>query len=229
MPVKDEAAITITAFEASPDGGEGHARDMRVRWALEEVGADYAVRLLSFEALKAPAHRAAHPFGKIPTYEHGPLVLFESGAIVQHVATQFGGLLPADPVGRERALMWLFAALNTVEPPIVEREAYLLQERDKLWFQAQLAQLDEAVRLRLGELAGWLGDREWLEDAFTVGDLMMIMVVRRLEDGGQALIDEHPAIAAYVARGEARPAYRRAFADQRAVFLRSQGQAAPAG
>lgn len=211
----------ITAFESSPDGGNGHARDMRVRWAFEEVGQDYDVRLVSFEALKAPPHRGVHPFGKIPTYQMGDLVLFESGAIVLHIAHGHAGLLPADPEARERAVVWLFAALNTVEPPIIEREAFMLQERDKPWYAERLAMLDDAVRLRLRELSTYLGDAAWLEDDFTVGDLMMVMVLRRLEDGPN-LLTEFPNLLAYVARGESRPAFKRAFDAQRAVFEASE-------
>lgn len=219
MSSKQASTITITAFENSPDGGEGHARDMRVRWALEEVKKTYAVRLLSFEALKAPEHRAIHPFGKIPSFEQGNLTLFESGAIVLHIANHFPGLMPDGEEGRERAVMWLFAALNTVEPPIIEREAFLLIEGDKPWFNERLAMLDDNVRLRLKELSDWLGHKEWLEVDFTAGDLMMVMVVRRLRDAGQHLLDEHQNIADYVARGEYRPAYLRAFVDQRALYV----------
>ncbi len=214
-----DSAITITAFEHSPDGGEGHARDMRVRWALEEVERPYSVRLLSFEALKTPEHRTIHPFGKIPSYQQGSLTLFESGAIVLHIASRFPGLMPYGEEGRARAVMWLIAALNTVEPPIIEREAFLLLERDKPWFDKRLAMLDDNVRLRLKELSDWLGPKEWLEVEFTAGDLMMVMVLRRLRDAGQHLLDVHPNIADYVAHGERRPAYLRAFQDQRALYI----------
>lgn len=208
---------TITAFADSPDGGEGHARDMRVRWALEELGVDYGVRLLSFAEMKEPAHLALHPFGQIPTFENGEITLFETGAILLHLARNHPGLLPQDAAARERAVMWLFAALNTVEPPIVEREQFRIVERDKPWFSARLALLDENVQRRLGQLSDYLGDREWLEGEFTLGDLMMVMVLRRLEDGPN-LLGGYPNLLAYVARGEARTAYRRAFAAQKAVF-----------
>lgn len=207
----------ITAFADSPDRGEGHGRDMRVRWALEELGVDYDVRLVPFAGLKEPAHRAVHPFGKIPTYEDGELALFESGAIVLHLARKHPGLLPADAASRERAVVWLFAALNTIEPPIVEREAARVLEKDEEWYEARGRILDERVRERLAELATYLGGREWLECEFTLGDLMTVMVLRRLEDGPN-LLEEFPALLAYVARGEARPAYARAFTAQKAVF-----------
>ena len=213
-------AITITAFEASPDEGQGLARDMRVRWALEEVGRPYEVRLVSFEAMKQPAHLARHPFGQIPTYEEGDLALFESGSIILHIAEQRPGLLPADANGRARAITWMFAALNTVEPPIVELEAATLLERDKSWYDERLPILEDRIRARLGALSDRLGDADWLDGEFNVGDLMMVMVLRRAEGAG--LLEEFPNLLPYVARGEARPAYRRAFADQLAVFTAKQ-------
>lgn len=207
---------TITVFECSPDRGQGLARDMRVRWALEEVGQPYHVRLVSFEAMKAPPHLALHPFGQIPTYEEGDLVLFESGAIILHIADRYPGLLPDEPNARSRAITWLFAALNTVEPPIVDRSMATILERDKSWYAERLPVLDGYVRTRLNQLSSRLGDAEWLDGAFSAGDLMMVTVLRRL--GSSGILDEYPALYAYVARGEARPAYQRAFADQLAVF-----------
>ncbi|WP_342739185.1 glutathione S-transferase family protein [Bradyrhizobium sp. B117] len=207
---------TITAFENSPDRGRGQARDMRVRWALEEVGQPYDVRLVSFEQMKEPAHLARHPFGQIPTYEDGDLALFESGAIVLHIAEHHAGLLPVEPNARARAIAWMFAALNTMEPPIVELGMAMLFERDKSWYEARLPMLRDRVRVRLGELSRRLGGAEWLDGAFSAGDLMMVTVLRRLNTSG--LLEEYPDIAAYVARGEARPAFRRAFDAQLAVF-----------
>lgn len=207
---------TITAFENSPDRGRGQARDMRVRWALEEVGQPYDVRLVSFAAMKQPAHLALHPFGQIPTYEDGDLALFESGAIVLHIAERHAGLFPADANARSRAIAWMFAALNTLEPPIIELGMAMLTERGKSWYEERLPMLRDRVRIRLGELSRRLGDAEWLDGAFSVGDLMMVTVLRRLNTSG--LLDEYPDLAAYVARGEARPAFRRAFDAQLAVF-----------
>jgi glutathione S-transferase len=207
---------TITAFEASPDRGQGLARDMRVRWAFEEVGQAYDVRLVSFEAMKQPAYRAEQPFGQIPAYEDGDLVLFESGAIVLHIAEQRPGLLPADPNARARAIAWLFAALNTIEPPIVEFGMSLLFERDKPWFADRQPMLETRVRARLDELAAHLGSSDWLDGEFSVADLMMVTVLRRA--GRSGIFDDYPSLAAYIARGEARPAYQRAFAAQLAVF-----------
>jgi glutathione S-transferase len=206
---------TITAFEKSPDGGQGLARDMRVRWALEEVGQPYDVRLVPFHALRGEAHRARNPFGQIPTFEEGDLVLFETGAIVLHIAQSHPGLLPAEGNARARAIMWLFAALSTVEPPIVEREQSHFADRGKSWYSAERhAYLDDRIRDRLGALAGRLGDADWLDGQFSAGDLMMIMVLRRTR---ASLLAEFPNLSAYVERGKARPAYQRAFAAQWAI------------
>jgi glutathione S-transferase len=214
--------ITITAFAQSPDRGRGLARDMRVRWALEEASQPYEVRLLSFGAMKEPAHRALHPFGQIPTYEEGDLVLFESGAIVFHIAARHAGLLPDDANARARAITWMFAALSTVEPPIIELSSAMLLERDKPWQEARRPILVARVHDRLGELSRRLGDADWLDGAFSAGDLLMVTVLRRLD--GSGLLESYSNLRAYIARGEARPAYRRAFDDQLAVF---NGQAAP--
>ena len=207
---------TITAFERSPDGGKGLARDTRVRWALEEVGQPYEVRLVSFTAMKEPAHLALHPFGKIPTYEEGDLVLFESGAIVLHIAEHHTGLLPDDANARARAISWIFAALNTVEPPIVDLTIAKLVERDKTWAEQRLPLVEKRIRDRLDELSNFLGDADWLDGAFSAGDLLMVSVLLRL--GASGILNDYPNLAAYVARGEARPAYKRAFAAQLAVF-----------
>ncbi|MBN9415267.1 glutathione S-transferase [bacterium SCN 62-11] len=208
-------SITITAFEKSPDGGKGLARDTRVRWALEEVGQPYEVRLLSFAALKEPAHLAIHPFGQIPTFEQGGLALFETGAIVFHIATHYVGLLPADADARARAVSWIFAALNTVEPPILDLSLSVILEKDKPWSQERLPLVQDRVRVRLMQLVAHLGAAEWLDVDFSAADLMMVSVLLRLRPSG--LLDEFPTLAAYVARGEARPAYQRAFAAQLAI------------
>ena len=207
--------ITITAFEQSPDGGKGLARDTRVRWALEEAGQPYQVRLVSSAALEQPAHLALHPFGQIPTYEEGDLALFETGAIVFHIAERHAGLLPDDANGRARAITWMFAALNTVEPPILELVTARILEGDKPWSKERLPLVVDRIHERLNQLAARLGDAEWLDGGFSAGDLMMVSVLLRLRASG--LLDEFPRLAAYVARGEARPAYRRAFDAQLAV------------
>ena len=206
----------ITTFERPPDGGKGLARDMRVRWALEEVGQPYEVRLVSFGAMKEPAHRALHPFGQIPTYEEGDLVLFESAAIVFHIAERHAGLLHDDANARARAITWMFAAVNTVEPPILDLQTARFLEADKSWSKDRLPLVQDRIRDRLGELSDRLGNADWLDGAFSAGDLMMVGVLLRLKPSG--LLDEYPNLAAYVARGEARPAFKRAFADQLAVF-----------
>ena len=207
---------TITVFERSPDRGKGLARDMRVRWALEEVGQPYEVRLVSFSAMKEPAHRALHPFGQIPTYEEGDLALFESGAIVFHIAERHAGLLPDDANARARAITWMFAALNTVEPPILDLQTTKFMEGDKTWFEQRLPIVEDRIRDRLGDLSGRLGDADWLDGAFSAGDLMMVAVLLRVKVSG--ILDEYQNLSAYVARGEARPAYKRAFDAQLAVF-----------
>jgi glutathione S-transferase len=207
--------IVITAFERSPDGGKGLARDTRVRWALEEVGQPYAVRLVSFRAMKEPAHLRLHPFGQIPTYEEGDLVLFETGAIVLHIAEHHAGLFPDDADARARAIAWMFAALNSVEPPVLDLSIARFVENDKPWSQQRLPLVMDRIRDRLRQLCARLGDAEWLDGAFSAGDLMMVSVLLRL--GASGLLDEFPTLAAYVARGEARPAYQRAFAAQWAV------------
>jgi len=217
MPITETLTmtITITAFERSPDGGKGLARDTRVRWALEEVAQPYQVRLVSFRALKEPAHLALHPFGQIPTYEEGELQLFETGSIVFHIAQRGAGLLPDDANARARAITWMFAALNTVEPPILELVTAKIFEGDKPWAAERLPLVTERVRNRLNQLAARLGAAPWLDGEFSAGDLLMVSVLLRLRPSG--ILAEYPSLASYVARGEARPAYQRAFEAQLAV------------
>jgi glutathione S-transferase len=210
----------ITGFEASPDRGRGLARDMRVRWALEELGLDYDVRLLSFAALKQAEHRALHPFGQIPTYQSGEIALFETGAIVLHLAEQSPGLLPDAPAARARAIAWMFAAVSSIEPPIIELQNAVLLEADRPWHADRMPIVTQRVRERLAMLSDYLGDADWLEGAFTAGDLMVIDVLRRLSSSG--LVAEFAKLSAYVARGEARPAFQRAFDAQAAIFAASQ-------
>jgi glutathione S-transferase len=209
---------TITAFERSPDGGKGLSRDVRVRWALEEVGQPYDVRLVSYAAMKEPAHRRLNPFGQIPTYEDGDLALFESGSIILHIAEQHPGLLPSDAGARARAITWMFAAVSTVEPPILDLVTVRIMEAGESWAGDRLPLVEGRIHARLRELAAWLGDADWLDGAFSAGDLMMVHVLQRLKPSG--LLLQHPTLAAYVARAEARPAYQRAFAAQLAVNAR---------
>jgi glutathione S-transferase len=211
---------TITAFERSPDGGMGLARDTRVRWALEEAGQPYKVRGVSFSAMKEPAHLALHPFGQIPTYEEGDLALFETGAIVFHIAEHHAGLLPGEANARARAVSWMFAALNTVEPPILDLSTAKIAEGDKPWAKERLPLVMDRIRARLGHLSARLNNAEWLDGAFSAGDLLMVSVLLRLRMSG--ILNEYPKLAAYIARGEARPAYKRAFAAQLAFNTASQ-------
>lgn len=210
--------ITLTAFESAPDRGRGLARDMPVRWALEELGLAYDVRLVSFAAMKETEHLRRQPFGQIPSFEEDGLTLFESGAIVLHLAERHDGLLPADENARARALGWMFAAVSTIEPPIVEWAMARMLERDTPWFAARQPMLEDRVRARLAQLADRLGEAAWLEGAFTAADVLMVSVLRRLQRS--TMLPEQPRLVAYVARGEARPAFQRAFAAQRAVFER---------
>lgn len=212
--------ITITAFERSPDKGQGLARDTRVRWALEEVGQPYNVRYVSFQAMKEPAHLALQPFGQIPTYEDGDLVLFETGSILLHIAERYSGLLPNDDNARSRAITWMFASLNTVEPPILELANAKILEGDKPWTKERMPLVEDRVRNRLKQLSASLGNSEWLAGEFSVGDIMMVSVLLRLRASG--ILDEFSNLAAYVARGEARSAYKRAFEAQYAAFTNSQ-------
>jgi len=214
-------SITITAFENSPDGGQGLARDMRVRWALEEVGVEYDVRLVPWANFKKPAHRARQPFGQIPTFEEGDLVLFESGAIVLQIAQNHRGLLPEDANARARAIMWMFAAVATLEQPAVDMEVNTFFEKDKPWGAERRSAVAERLKIRLADLSSYLGESEWLDGAFSAGDLMMIEVLLRVED---ALAD-FPNLLAYVDRGRARSAFKRAFAAQKAVADAAKGGA----
>lgn len=207
--------ITITAFDRSPDGGKGLARDTRVRWALEEVGQPYEVRLVAHAAMKEPAHLALQPFGQIPTYEEDDLVLFETGSIVLHIAENNAGLFPRDANARSRAITWMFAAVNTIEPPILDLVTAKLLEGDKPWSVERLPLVVGRIRDRLKLLSARLGDSQWLDGEFSAGDLMMVSVLLRLRPSG--ILNEFPTLAAYVERGEARPAYQRAFAAQLAV------------
>ncbi len=206
----------ITVFANSPDQGRGLARDMTVRWALEEVGQPYEVRLVSFADMKQAEHLRRHPFGQIPTYEKGELVLFESGAIVQHIAEQHGGLFPAASDARARTIMWMFAAQSSVEPLVVQCEVAVLLERDKPWHSARMPMLKVRLNARLKELSNSLGDADWLEGEFSAGDLLMIQVLRR--PACAELLVNYPNLSDYLLRGEARPAFKRAFAAQLAVF-----------
>jgi glutathione S-transferase len=211
----------ISVFAASPDRGRALARDMAVRWALAEVGAAHELRPLTFAELKTPAHKARQPFGQIPAYEADGLTLFESGAIVLHIAERYPSLLPADPGARARAIAWMFAAVSTIEPVIVEREVAVLLEGDKPWTPARLPLLEARLRQRLDDLAAWLAGKDWLEGDFSAADIMMVCVLRR--PAAALLMAEYPHLAAYVGRAEARTGFQAAFADQKARFDAAHG------
>jgi len=213
---------TIRAFESSPDGGRGLARDMPIRWALEEVGQPYDVHLVSFKEMKEPDHLARQPFGQIPTYEEGGLTLFESAAIILHIAETHDGLLPTNANARSRAIAWMFAAKSTVEPVIVEAEAAFLLEKEKSWFEERQAMLKGRIGVRFGQLSNRLGDQDWLDGEFSAGDLVMINVLRR--PTARNMLGEFPRLDAYVARGEARPAFKRAYDAQHEVFVAASGE-----
>jgi glutathione S-transferase len=206
----------ITAYDWVPWFARGQVRDLRVRWALEEAGQGYDARHLPQGTQKEPPHRALQPFGQVPTYEQDGLTLFESGAIVLHVAEIHGGLLPDDRGGRARAIEWMFAALNTVEPPIADYAIATLFEAEEPWSAPRLPAVVARIEERLDELAVRLGDSDWLDGSFSAGDLLMIAVLRQLK--GTPMETRHDNLAAYVARGEARPAFRRALAAQMAGF-----------
>jgi glutathione S-transferase len=184
-------------------------------------GPAYKVRLVSFKALKEPEHLALHPFGQIPTYEEGDLGLFETGAIVFHIAERHAGLLPNNGNARARAITWMFAALSTMEPPILELVTARITEGDKPWAADRMPLVKDRIRSRMTQLSRRLGDADWLDGPFSAGDLMMVSVLLRLRPSG--LLDEFPQLSAYVARGEARPAYKRAFDAQLAVNKRPAG------
>lgn len=209
---------SLTAFRQVPPFAQGVVRDLRVRWALEEADMPYEQELLAVGENHLPAYRARQPFGQVPAYDDEDVRMFESGAIVLHIAAGCDALLPAEPRARARATTWLFAALNTVEPPVAHLAELDLFHREEPWAPLRRPGAVAAVQGRLDELAAWLGQREWLEKRFTAGDLMMTTVLRILRDTD--LVTRMPVLDAYVRRCEARPAFGRALAAQMAVFAR---------
>ncbi|MEG3087748.1 glutathione S-transferase family protein [Sphingomonas sp. PB4P5] len=207
---------TITAFNWVPDFARSYVRDMRARWAFEETGQAYAVDVIGHDVVKSPAHRRFQPFGQLPTYRDGTVEIFESGAIALHIARAAPGLLPADPAGQARAEQWVIAALNSVEPSIMQLAIVDIFEADRPWSAARRPSVIEDIRARLTDLSAALGDKDWFDGDFSVGDLTMVSVLRGLHDSG--LLNDFPTLAAYVARGEARPAYQKALADHLADF-----------
>ncbi len=207
---------TITGLKWVPDFARGYVRDTRARWAFEEVGLPYKVSLIDFEEVKSQAHRHFQPFGQVPTYSDGEVEIFESGAIAIHIAEQGVGLIPTDKAGRARAIQWVIAALNSVEPSVAQLAVVDLFEADKPWSAERRPSVIETIRSRLHDLSEAIGDKQWLDGDFSVGDLTMVSVLRQLHDSG--LLKEYPRLAAYVTRGEARSAFQKAMADHLATF-----------
>jgi glutathione S-transferase len=227
MPVDPNAAIEITAFRWVPDFAQGLVRDLRIRWALEEIGRDYRVRLLDATQPRPAEYFCEQPFGQVPIYQDDQVQLFESGAILIHLGLQDERLLPADPNGRMRGIAWLIAALNSVEPAIFPLLMINIFNRGEPWTEEARPKFLERLNGRLKCVSDALGDKEWLEGRFTIGDLMLVAVLRQLR--GTGVLDQFPNLAALVARGEARPAFQRALNDQLAPFAANQPQPQPEG
>lgn len=216
--------ITISAFRWVPPFAQGLVRDLRVRWALEEAGHPYEVRLIGPQEQKSDDYRALQPFGQVPTYEEDDLKLFESGAIVMHIAEKSDALMPRDADGRARARTWMFAALNTLEPQVQQLAAIDLFYPAEEWAKARRPGVEQMVRKRLGELQVSMKGRDYLEDRFTAGDLLMVTVLRNLRQ--TEILTEYPALSAYRERCEARPAFARALAAQMEPFKKNAPAAA---
>ena len=226
MPVDPDANTEITAFKWVPDFAAGLVRDLRIRWALEEIGRPYRVRLLDALTPRPEEYFAEQPFGQVPAYRDKEVQLFESGAILIHLAIEEERLLPLDRNERMRAVAWLIAALNSVEPMIFELVNIDIFNRGQEWTKERRPQVIEKIQARLKLLSDALADKEWLEGRFTIGDLMMVSVLRNLRHTD--LVAEQPNLAAFVARGESRPAFQRALADQLSTFQQNQPEGAAA-
>ena len=220
MPLDNNANIEITAFRWVPDFAQGLVRDLRVRWALEEAGLDYRVRLLDQQ--RPPEYLLEQPFDQVPCFNDGAVRIFETGAIVQYIGEKTETLLPRDDQGRFRAIQWSYAALNSVEPAFLNLLLVDIFYAGEEWAKLRRPGAEEFARLKLKRVSDWLDGNEWLEDRFTVGDLLMVTVLRLIRHTD--LVAEFPNLKAYVARGEARPAFRPALADQLAVFAANQPQ-----
>lgn len=221
MPLNPNAQIEITAFKWVPPFAQGLVRDLRVRWALEEVGLDYRVRLLGPE--RPTDYIKEQPFDQVPCFSDGTVKIFESAAIVQYIGEKSEILLPKDPQGRFRAIQWTYAAVNSVEPAFNNVFAVTVFYADEEWAKLRRQGAEEFARLKLKRVSDWLGDKQWLEgDRFTIGDLIMVTVLRNLKHTD--MVPEFPNLAAYLKRGEARPAFERALADQLAVFAANEPQ-----
>lgn len=224
MPCEPNALIEISAFSWVPPFAAGLVRDLRVRWALEEAGLSYRCSLLDSRVDRPESYFLEQPFGQVPVYREGELHLFESGAIVQHIGEKDERLLPRDPIGRARAIQWTYAALNSVEPAIQNLVGIDLFYAEEEWAKLRRPGAEEFARLKMKRVADWLGEKQWLEDRFTIGDLMMISVLRIPRH--TKLLTEFPNLAAYVERGEERSAFQQALTDQLAAFRQDEATAA---
>ena len=222
MPIDPDAVSEVTAFRWVPDFAAGLVRDLRIRWALEEIDRPYRVRLFDAMHPRPAEYFHEQPFGQVPAFRDDQVQLFESGAILIHLAIEEERLLPIDRNARMRGVAWMIAALNSVEPALFELAAIDLFHRGEDWTRQRRPQVVEAIEARLKRLADALGDKQWLEGRFTIGDLMMVSVLRNLRHTD--LVAKQPTLSAYVARGEARPAFQRALTDQLAVFAEHQPQ-----
>ena len=220
MPLSSNASIEITAFSWVPEFARGVVRDLRARWALEEAGLDYKVRLLGQS--RPVDYLREQPFDQVPCFSDGHVKIFETGAIVQYIGEDCEALLPRDKQGRYRAIQWTYAALNSVEPAILNLLLIDVFYNGQEWAKLRRPGAEEFVKLKLGRVSTWLGDKDWLEDRFSIGDLVMITVLRFLRH--TSLVDEIPNLAAYLKRGEARPAFQQALSDQLASYAANQPQ-----
>lgn len=218
MPINPNASIEITAFRWVPEFAQGVVRDLRARWALEEAGLDYRVRLLDQE--RPPEYLKEQPFDQVPCFSDGQVRIFETGAIAQYIGGQSETLLPRDPQGKYRAIQWTYSALNSVEPAVISLLLIDLFFTNEEWAKLRRPGAEDFARLKLKRVSDWLGDNEWLEGRFTIGDLLMVTVLRFLRH--TKLVAEFPNLADYLARGEGRPAFKRALADQLATYAANQ-------
>jgi glutathione S-transferase len=226
MPINPDAAIEITAFRWVPDFAQGLVRDLRARWALEEAGLDYRVRLLDQQ--RPPEYLLEQPFDQVPCLNDGTVRIFETGAIVQYIGEKSEALLPRDAQGRFRAIQWTYAALNSVEPAILTLLSVDFFYPNEEWAKMRRPSAEVFVKQRLKRVSDWLGDKQWLEgDRFTIGDLLMITELRFLRH--TQLVAQFPNLAAYLKRGESRPAFQRALADQLATYAANEPQPQPEG
>ncbi|MGZ5200351.1 MAG: glutathione S-transferase family protein [Telluria sp.] len=207
---------TLTTFSWVPPFAAGHVRDLRVRWALEEAGMPYELRLIGFEDRGTPAYRQLQPFGQVPVLQDGPSTVFESGAILLHLGRKSEALLPADPIERERAIMWLFAALNTMEPHVGALAELVAFSANEPWAIARRPALEEAALKRLRDLDLYMEGRDYLAASFSVADILMTTVLRLL--GQTGIVERFAAVSAYRARCTARPAFQKALADQLELY-----------